>query len=736
MQNSSRSKSNITLPESFLFGVATADHQCEAYEAEYKDIQDLWEEKRNLEKRERATDFWHRYPEDINLAKDLGCKLFRFSIAWARVEPEPGKFNDAAFEHYRKLLEAIKEAGMQSVVTLHHYTWPIHVEKRGGSVADEFPSIFASYADETARRLGHLIDYWVTFNEPNQLIFGYFKAGNYHLPPGLPAGTSVKEQMEKLRKLIPNLFEANARARAVIKQHNPEAKVGTNPFLFGLPPISRWFVDWQVTHLREEDWYNQGNRLREQHPLWGSDVDLVAAMLSVTPEREKYIDFSEVYYIDKLRLLVPMNSPIEGFQDLQRKWVGVIKDSTGAEKISELLPESEDRIINDTKAAVTALQQGQVSALFGDESWLDSIIKLYPGKYKLVGTSLGEEYYALGVPKGHPALLDVVNVAVRKFRDSEELKNSASVYLDNLDKLKDISSKVTKQVALDDINPEITTSEEVQSHPWPLAEPGTLLRKIQERGYIIAAVPENVPGFSSYDPQTKKYKGIEIDLLHTISEVIFGDRDRIQCRPIKGEKRIPSICSVFDFLNPLLRSFTTLSTIFNSNWWNLGMAGKLPEFLCPPEYAHQLDFVGFDYYWGTNFFWPERLIELGNAAQGNYTKAPVWPGGLYRLLKQHAKLFPGLEILIVENGCVDTADKVSREEYIRLHVEEIKRAYAEGMNITGYVCWAITTNKEWGLKFGPSNDFGVYHIALDTDPELKRKPTSAVEAYRQIIQNR
>lgn len=736
MQNLSRSKSNITLPQSFLFGVATADHQCEAYEPEYKDIQDLWEEKRNLEKRGRATDFWNRYAEDINLAKDLGCKLFRFSIAWSRVEPEPRKYNDAAFEHYKKLLETIKEAGMEAVITLHHYTWPIHVEKGGGSVANDFPSIFASYADETARRLGHLVQYWVTFNEPNQLIFGYFKAGSYHLPPGLPPGTSVKEQMEKLRKLIPNLFEAHTRARAAIKQHDPEAKVGTNPFLFGLPPLSRRFIDWQVTSLREEDWFNQGNRLREEYPLWGSDVDLVAAMLSVTSEREKSIDFSEVYYIDTLKLLVPINSSIEGFQDLEGKLVGVIKNSTGAEKIAELLSDSEKRVMNDTRAVVTALAQGQVSALFGDESWLEGIIKQSPGEYKLVGESLGEEYYAVGMPKGHPALQEVVNVAIRRFRDSKALENSVLEHLGTLEKLPEVSSKVIKEVVLANINLEIPSSKEIQSHPWPLAEPGTLLRKIQDRGYIIAGVPENVPGFSTYDLKTQKYKGIEIDLLHTISDVIFADRDRLQCRPIKAKKRISSLCSVFDFLNPLLKSFTTLSSIFNSNWWNLGMAGKLPEFLCPSAYAHQLDFVGFDYYWGTNSFCPDKLIELSNAAQGNYTKAPVWPGGLYKLLKQHAKLFPALEILIIENGCVNTAENIPREEYIRLHVEEIKRAYSEGVKIKGYVCWAITTNKEWGLKFSPSNDFGLYHINLDSDPQLKRIPTRAVEAYRTIIQNR
>ena len=70
-----------------LFGVATADHQCEAYEARWEDIRDRWERERELTPRGRATDFWVRYREDVELARRLGCTAFRFSVAWARVEP-------------------------------------------------------------------------------------------------------------------------------------------------------------------------------------------------------------------------------------------------------------------------------------------------------------------------------------------------------------------------------------------------------------------------------------------------------------------------------------------------------------------------------------------------------------------------------------------------------------------------------------------------------------------------
>ena len=163
------------LPESFIFGVATADHQVEAYDPGYEDIRDVWERRKGQTPRGRATDFWNRYPEDIKLAQALGCKAFRFSIAWSRVEPAPGQFDDAAFEHYRHLIESIRVAGMEPILTLHHFTWPIHIEARGGMTGEDFPALFARYAAEVVNRLGKYVRYWITINEPTQLIYGYVK---------------------------------------------------------------------------------------------------------------------------------------------------------------------------------------------------------------------------------------------------------------------------------------------------------------------------------------------------------------------------------------------------------------------------------------------------------------------------------------------------------------------------------------------------------------------------------
>jgi hypothetical protein len=207
-------------------------------------------------------------------------------------------------------------------------------------------------------------------------------------------------------------------------------------------------------------------------------------------------------------------------------------------------------------------------------------------------------------------------------------------------------------------------------------------------------------------------------------------------RALAAEEHNPVLRALKSFFEQIEKQVSILSTVVASNWWHLGMAGKLPEFLCPPECVGQQDFVGLDYYWGISTLRIHRIQALIEAGLGRFDRAPVWPGVLYDHLKYQAALFPGLPLLIVENGSVDVADNVDRATYLRQHIGQIQRAVRDGVHVIGYVCWAITSNREWGLAFGKSSDFGLYHIELDADPDLKRVPTPAVAVYQDIIARR
>ena len=673
-----------------LFGVATADHQCEAYEARWEDIRDRWERERELTPRGRATDFWVRYREDVELARRLGCTAFRFSVAWARVEPSPGVFDTAVLDHYRELVAAIVAAGMEPVVTLMHYTWPLHVEDEGGLIGDAFPDRFAAYARVVAEALAGQVRWWLTFNEPNQLVYGYLKPwwqGEYRMPPGLPAGAGVEEQLRCARHAMRALFLANARGREAVKAVRADAMVGTNPFMLGLPAWLQRFLDRRAVRLSRSvgSWDASGRWRAWRHPAAGS-VDLVAAELSATARRGRDLDFSRPYRVAELRLLVPAGSPIDRAAHARDAVVAVGRGTTAEAAARRLLPGATLRPVADYEAALADLAAGRAAALLADDAILAGLAARDEGRWAIVGEPLRRERYVVGVPTGYRDLLQVVDGVI------------------------------------------------AGDPPAPLPEaPDLGLRRVLGRGRLRAGVTADVPGLGFRDPETGEWSGQEVELVREVAARLFGDPCRVDLEPLATAERVPALRSWTRVFDPLLRWIDLLLCALDSNWWFLGIQGRLPEWLCPKGCEGQQDYVGVDYYWGVPTIALHRLRQLSDSIAGDFAHAPVWPAAMRRVLREAAAMFPDQPVLVVENGSVPVASGVPRVEYLRTHVREVLRARAEGVPVEGYLCWAITSNREWGLAFGPSNDFGLYHVDLDGDPDLARVPTESVEVYRELI---
>jgi ABC-type amino acid transport substrate-binding protein len=464
-------------------------------------------------------------------------------------------------------------------------------------------------------------------------------------------------------------------------------------------------------------------------------VDVVIATLTMTPDRQDRVAFSEVYYVASQQLLVKTNSAIVNPNDLVGKTVAVVKFSTAEAAIFELIPTARVLTVSDYEEALRALDYEQAAAILADDTILLGMMQQYPGQYRLTDERLTTEPYAAAVAKGNRWLLNAVDLAIRHFKASGAWAASFAQHFPDrpLPEPPQIARRATLADLCGRTSPQDTAKQ--LNAPPPLAEPGTILRRIQDRGYIIIAVKDNIPGFG-YRNLQGQFSGFEIDLARAVAQYIFGDPSRVQFKPAKEEQRIPLLHSVTQFFEPILKPFGILSTSLTSNWWHLGMAGKLPEFLCPQECVGEQDFVGLDYYWGISSLRLNQIQQLMDAAFGRFYNAPVWPGVLYDLLKFHARLFPDKEILVIENGCVDVADGMNRATYIRQHLQQVQRARHDGIKVAGYVCWSITSNREWGLKFAPSSDFGLYHIELDKDPDLNRIPTEAVAAYQEMIKNR
>ncbi|MFQ6002453.1 MAG: glycoside hydrolase family 1 protein [Candidatus Zixiibacteriota bacterium] len=146
-------------PHGFLWGSATS-----AYQVEGGNKNSDWEYWRV--KAGKACDHYHRFEEDFTLAKSLNQNAHRFSIEWARIEPEKGEFNKKEVEHYRQVLQALQRRKIKPLVTLHHFTNPLWVAERGGWENPSTVGYFESYVRYIVTQLADLCNFWVTINEP------------------------------------------------------------------------------------------------------------------------------------------------------------------------------------------------------------------------------------------------------------------------------------------------------------------------------------------------------------------------------------------------------------------------------------------------------------------------------------------------------------------------------------------------------------------------------------------
>ncbi len=157
--------------KNFFIGAATAAHQVEGNNIH----SDYWAQEQMvhtdfLEPSGDAVDHYNRYEEDIRLMAGAGLNAYRFSIEWARIEPEEGKFEETELEHYRDVIRACRENGIEPIVTLLHFTSPKWLISKGGWESEDTPGCFARYVRYVIEGLGKELNYVCTINEANMGI--------------------------------------------------------------------------------------------------------------------------------------------------------------------------------------------------------------------------------------------------------------------------------------------------------------------------------------------------------------------------------------------------------------------------------------------------------------------------------------------------------------------------------------------------------------------------------------
>jgi beta-glucosidase len=162
-----------------------------------------------------ACDGYNRFKEDIGIAKSLGQNAYRFSIEWARIEPEEGKFDKVEIEHYRQVIKEIKKHGMEPFLTIWHFTNPVWFGEKGGWANKHSPEYFEKYVKILAEHYSKDVKFWLTINEPEVYATASYLTGMW--PPNKHFSYFA---------VWKNLAEAHKRAFNEIKKIRKDSMVG------------------------------------------------------------------------------------------------------------------------------------------------------------------------------------------------------------------------------------------------------------------------------------------------------------------------------------------------------------------------------------------------------------------------------------------------------------------------------------------------------------------------------
>lgn len=156
-----------------------------------------------------ATDHYNRWREDLALMKDMGVQCYRMGVEWSRIEPKDGVFDEAAIAHYREEIQALSDAGIQVLLTLHHFNNPLWLEERGGWANRDNITCYLRLVRKMVESVGDLVSEYITINEPNVYAFNAYLAGAW--PPG-------RKSFLEMGRVMTNMAAAHIEAYGLIRK--------------------------------------------------------------------------------------------------------------------------------------------------------------------------------------------------------------------------------------------------------------------------------------------------------------------------------------------------------------------------------------------------------------------------------------------------------------------------------------------------------------------------------------
>jgi len=205
---------------------------------------------------------YNRYKEDFDIAKKLNLNALRFGVEWARIEPEEGKWDEDAVEHYRSYIAELRKRGIEPFMNIWHWTVPTWFDEKGGFTKKANLKYFYKFVQKLADEYGKEINFVITLNEPNvYATFGYITS---EWPP-------QEHSYLKAALVYWNLIKAHKKSYKILKSANPSIQIGVATQLANIQAKRPHnFIDQSVTKVMRYLWnWWFLHRIRKQQDFIG-----------------------------------------------------------------------------------------------------------------------------------------------------------------------------------------------------------------------------------------------------------------------------------------------------------------------------------------------------------------------------------------------------------------------------------------------------------------------------------
>lgn len=217
-------ESDAVVEEEFFWGTAASAFQVEGHPVADGAAESDWYRLTHIPEMivdgsdaDIACDHYTRWPEDIEIMREIGVNSYRLGVAWPRVFSAPGKINMAGMDFYDRLIDHLCAAEIMPFVTMFHWDIPYWLVEKGGWVCRDSSSYFAEYAGALMERLSDRVKYWITLNEPYVYYHSYITG--WHWPFEV-------DEYGKLLAALHNLLTGHQLAVNICKERYAENKIG------------------------------------------------------------------------------------------------------------------------------------------------------------------------------------------------------------------------------------------------------------------------------------------------------------------------------------------------------------------------------------------------------------------------------------------------------------------------------------------------------------------------------